>query len=295
MFRASQWFSLLAFTVVATAFHASALASQGEAPAAAKCVAITIDDLPVINPEQHTPEEQTAIIRAMTATLSRHHVPATGFVISKNLRPYHHDSLTAFVQEGNVIGNHSFSHMSPHKVPITEYLSDIEKGQKAIREWPGKTKYYRFPMLLQGRSESEYTQIQRYLLRYGYVTAHVTIDNDDWSFNRDYIAALNSSDTGKAKSVARDYLEHMKEQTHHFELRAQEVAGRPIKQVLLVHMSKINADHLGELLSWYESDGYQFISLAEALQDPIYGWTDRFRGENGISWLDRIIEPEVKN
>lgn len=268
-----------------------ALAAENTAPPSNKNVAITIDDLPVINPGKHSPEEQAEIMRNVTAVFAKHHVPAAGFVIGKNIRPFHRELLAEFVRQGNTISNHSFSHPNPNKVPIKEYITDIKKGQDAIREWSNGIKFYRFPFLSYGSTERNHDQIRKYLLKHGYVTAHVTIDNDDWSFNRDYVAALKVQDTAKAETLASDYLKHMKEQTRHFEIRAQEVAGRPVSHILLLHMSKINADHLDQLLGWYEEEGYQFISLAKALKDPIYASRDRFRGENGISWLDRIIEP----
>ena len=77
-------------------------------------------------------------------------------------------------------------------------------------------------------------------------------------------------------------------------MRAKEVAGREISHVLLLHMSRINADELELLLQWYKDQGYRFIPIAEALRDPIYSWNDGFRGENGISWLDRILTPAEK-
>lgn len=268
-----------------------ALAAENTIPAHNKNVAITIDDLPVIKPENHSPEEQVEIIRSVTAVFAKHHVPATGFVIGKNIKPFHRELLTEFVNQGNTISDHSFSHLNPNKVPIKEYIADIDRGQNAIREWSNGIKFYRFPFLFYGSTERDHDQIRQYLLKHGYVTAHVTIDNDDWSFNRDYVAALKVKDAAKAQALASDYLKHMKEQTRHFEIRAQEVAGRPVSHILLLHMSKINADHLDQLLGWYEEEGYQFISLAEALKDPIYTWRDRFLGQYGISWLDRIIEP----
>lgn len=269
----------------------ASLVSHGSARAMDRRVAITIDDLPVINPERHAPEEQIEIIRVVTQVLARHRVPATGFMIGRNIRPFHHEALTEFIRSGNAIGNHSFSHLSPNKVPIGEYLADIGKGQEAIREWAGGVKFYRFPFLQEGRTERDHARIRQYLSDHGYATAEVTIDNDDWSFNRDYVTALKGSDVEDARRIGRDYLDHMKGQARHFEIRAKEVAGRPISQILLLHMSRINADYLDRLLSWYEAEGYEFIPLAEALSDPVYSWNDRFRGENGISWLDRIIEP----
>lgn len=294
MKRKSPLKGLLSFTFIMLLcfiFGTRSFARENNLP---KRMAITIDDLPVADSNGYTPEEQIVIMKSVMAALSKHRAQATGFVIGNQIQPFHRELLTEWVKDGHSIGNHSFSHVDPHKEPISKYLSDIDKGQDAIREW-ANAKFYRFPYLHQGRTESDHSGIRKYLDRHAYRIAHVTIDNDDWKFDSAYKAEVRVSNLKKAHAIAHDYLEYMLDQLHHFEVRAQEVAGRPINHVLLLHMNKINADYLNGLLSLYEKEGYRFISLSEALNDPIYSELDHFRGENGISWLDRIMDTVKAN
>ena len=48
----------------------------------------------------------------------------------------------------------------------------------------------------------------------------------------------------------------------------EKVAGYEPKQVLLLHASNLEADHIGELMDVLRKRGYRFISLEEALGDP---------------------------
>lgn len=54
-----------------------------------------------------------------------------------------------------------------------------------------------------------------------------------------------------------------------FQDLSQRAPGRDVPHILLLHMNRINADHLGTLLDWYASEGWTFITVAEALKDPL--------------------------
>ena len=73
-----------------------------------------------------------------------------------------------------------------------------------------------------------------------------------------------------------------------YEQQSEAIVGRPIPHVLLVHAYALNADWLDELLSELERRGYGWISLGEALEDPVYGRAvDGWTGRGGITWLHR--------
>jgi hypothetical protein len=63
--------------------------------------------------------------------------------------------------------------------------------------------------------------------------------------------------------------------------------GRDIPQILLTHVNRLNADALPELLAWLQKRGYRFITLDQALGDPVYATPDLYVGTNGPSWLHR--------
>ena len=73
------------------------------------------------------------------------------------------------------------------------------------------------------------------LAQLGYVNVPVTIDNDEWQFNADYIGALAAGDAAAATDIAAEYIAHMQERTRHYRNLAQDALGRDVKHILLLH------------------------------------------------------------
>jgi peptidoglycan-N-acetylglucosamine deacetylase len=53
-------------------------------------------------------------------------------------------------------------------------------------------------------------------------------------------------------------------------IAGRQIYGRPIPQVLLLHVGAFDAEMIGPLLTAYEAQGVEWITLDEALADPIY-------------------------
>jgi hypothetical protein len=50
----------------------------------------------------------------------------------------------------------------------------------------------------------------------------------------------------------------------------------------------LNARCLRDLLAWYRKNGWTFITVQEALKDPVYSMKDRVVSPETLSWLERI-------
>jgi hypothetical protein len=81
----------------------------------------------------------------------------------------------------------------------------------------------------------------------------------------------------------------MQERTAHFQALANTALGRDVNHILLVHINKINADHLDRLLDWYVSEDWVFISVKEALTDELYSAPDLYVGARGLSQIERVM------
>jgi hypothetical protein len=64
------------------------------------------------------------------------------------------------------------------------------------------------------------------------------------------------------------------------------VMGYEPKQILLLHASNLEADHIGELLAVLRKRGYRFITLQDALSDSAYSLPDDYVGEEGTGWIE---------
>jgi hypothetical protein len=68
---------------------------------------------------------------------------------------------------------------------------------------------------------------------------------------------------------------------------AQDTFGRDIPQVLLIHVNRLNADAMPELVRRWKARGYRWITLSDAVKDDAYATRDAYVGISGPSWLHR--------
>jgi peptidoglycan-N-acetylglucosamine deacetylase len=258
------------------------------APTSSRRIAITIDDLPFLSGEIYqTPQREAEGFRKVMATLKKHGVTAFGFVNGSRIKAYHRELLDEFVAAGHTIGNHTSTHSDLNTTTVERYEKDIAEGQAAIAPWTGETKYFRYPMLHEGPNEDKRSAIMDYLRVNNIVSVPVTIDNDDWLYNREYSGArLNNK--SRADSIGTAYLAHMRERTAYFDSISIAKVGRSVDHILLLHMTQLNAEYLDSLLTWYTDQGWQFISPNAALADMVYRIPHKYIGPNGISLLLRI-------
>lgn len=256
---------------------------------AAQEIAITLDDLPYVPQSQTTPLEGVSYVLRINQALGAHSIVATGFAVGGQINRETRPALQAFADAGHTIGNHSWSHPDYGTLSIEAFEDETRRTDSALSRWMGTERFYRFPFLKEGETEEAKQAASQVLADLGYVNVPVTIDNDEWRFNADYLDAIARGDIADAEQIADDYLAHMRERTQHFQALAQEALGRDVKHILLLHMNRINAEHLDKLLEWYASEGWTFITVQEALTDPIYTAKDRYAGPRGLSQIERVM------
>ena len=219
-------------------------------------VAITIDDLPVTSFTKDINFYQQ-LTNNLLAKVKKFNVPAIGFVNEGKL--YEGDSLVTervnllsqWLDEGFDLGNHTYSHRSLNQIPAKDYIEDVLKGEEVIRKLMtdvGKElTYFRHPFLHTGRSIETRDLLNKFLEEHNYKVAPVTIDNSEWIFARGYEKAFIEGDSIMIKKIADEYIPYMESKFEHYEFISRELFGREIKQVLLIHANKINADCFDKL------------------------------------------------
>ena len=273
--------------------HESAQSPQPE-----RLMVVTVDDLPVAQPSWHTDEQMNQITSDLLATLTKHRVPAVGFVNEGKLETggeinaFRLGLLQRWLEAGFELGNHGYAHLDLHRVPPEEWKTDVVCGEaetrKLVEASGGNLRYFRHPFLHTGLSLEVQRDTYDFLEGRGYTVAPVTIDNSEWVYGRAYARAYNDDDEELQQRIGRDYIRYMLEVVEFYEGQSQAIVGRAIPQVLLVHAYALNADWLDELLIELQHRGYGWVSLENALKDPVYqrpidGWT----GMGGITWLHR--------
>ena len=248
-------------------------------------MAITIDDLPIAYSRYLSVNEQQATFNAILAALEEHDVTATGFVNGQRLTREWRTYLDNFVDAGHRIGNHTYSHPDLNDVSVEDYVKDIERGENSIRKWMSKPKFFRYPFLHRGNTKAKREAVYEFLHNEQYVIAPVSIDNDEYRFNQQLVDAKRN---GKHLDIRDQYIAHMMERTGHFESMAHAKLQRPVKHILLLHMNYLNGLYLDDLLQAYREEGWEFISLDQALEDSLYSLPDNYVGPKGLSYLERV-------
>ena len=258
-----------------------------------RTVALTFDDLPdalddLAGMRRNTPE--------LLRTLKLHNAPAIGFVNESKLHaPGELDARTAvlkqWVNAGMILGNHTFSHSRLFTTPLAKYEQDVINGEVITRRLMSGHKpyqlYFRHPYTSTGPNKEVKEAFEKFLAERGYKVAPFTIENSDYIFNRLYVDARRDKDSELMERLRKAYLELNDAQFEFFERISNEMFGRQISQILLIHANDINADCLDQMLKRLESRGYRFVTLDQALQDKAYQTKDDYIGPNGPSWLHR--------
>jgi peptidoglycan/xylan/chitin deacetylase (PgdA/CDA1 family) len=299
MFRSTR-FSISAIVVSITSAIAlvSANGARPQPPVGGRTVAITFDDLPTAGVLPRDIASSGELTRKLLAGIAAHHVPTIGFVNEDKLNaadgavdPERMELLRRWLDAGLELGNHSYSHADLHTTPLDVFEADVLKGERVTRplmEKRGLTlRFFRHPFLHTGRDLEKRAQFESFLAAHGYRVAPVTIDNDEYIFAGAYDRSLAHGDAAAAREIADAYVPYMKRKVEFFERNSQELFGRHIAQVLLVHANMLNADRFGELAAMFEHSGYRFITLERALEDEAYRSPDTFVGTGGITWIHR--------
>jgi len=264
--------------VVAVLLVACACASSLPPPATARPemrVAVTVDDLPRHGPEAPG-QDRLALHRALLDALVRHQVPRVyGFVNAGRAHPEDRAALEAWVAAGYPLGNHTAHHPELRTVGLDAYLADVDAGEPLLAELlgPGQErvwKVFRYPYLAQGTDVPSRLALRKALDDRHYRIAEVTIDFDDWAYNPTYVRCLRRRDTGSIAALQSMLLDAAVAQLRWADDTLRRLTGRPVPHVLLLHAGAFDAHILDRLLSTYEKEGVRWISLDDALADPVY-------------------------
>jgi peptidoglycan/xylan/chitin deacetylase (PgdA/CDA1 family) len=257
-------------------------------------VAITFDDLPVASVIDREGTTWSAVTEDLLGALSRHKVPATGFVNEQKVvragkpEPALTGLLNRWLLAGMDLGNHGYSHLDFHSADVEVFQRDILRGEELTRpllKGAGKQlQFFRHPFLHTGRTLEARRALERFLSAHGYRVAPVTIDNYDYVFAAAY---ERTSDAAFRARLADEYLRYIEAVVAYYEQQSVAIVGREIRQILLLHANTLNAKAFDGLAGMLSARGYRFVSLEQALSDPAYSLADTYVGPSGMTWLHR--------
>ncbi len=262
-----------------------------------KQVCFSVDDMPVVSYGISDTLFQRDLISNLISSLKKNKIPAIGYVNEKKLydgqaiNTFQVDLLSEWLENGLELGNHSYSHPDYNTVSFKEFTANVLKGEAILKKLLSsknmKLKYFRHPFLHLGNSKLKADSLSDFLSAHGYTTAPVTIDNDDYLFAVAYHRARLKKDTSLQLKIGHDYIFYLEKKLRYYEKQSNNLFNRNIKQILLMHASLLNSDYIDSLAIMFKKNGYEFISMNEALQDNAYQTKITTYGNWGISWIDR--------
>jgi peptidoglycan/xylan/chitin deacetylase (PgdA/CDA1 family) len=209
-------------------------------PSAERVVALTFDDGPN---EPYTSQ--------VLDILNKYNIKATFFMIGKNVELYP-DTARRVLDEGNVIGNHSYSHKANHA--LTEYgVADFQRAEQVIYNVTGlKPHLYRPPHGKKSPWELDHLR-------------HDGMIEIEWSVsaNDQHVLAYFGTPTPQsyAQAIIKDtrpgsiILLHDGYGTVHDTVKADK---------------SITVDALPLIIEKLQAEGYRFVTVPELLGVPAY-------------------------
>jgi peptidoglycan-N-acetylglucosamine deacetylase len=233
-------------------------------------VALTMDDPTLtLGSVLRWPEANNRILRAIAAK----NVRAALFVCGMRVDDANGTKLvSAWDQAGHLIGNHTYSHKSFNSASTSyaDFAFDFLKNEKIIAPYHNRAALFRYPFLKEGDTADKRDRFRVLLKERGYRVGHVTIDASDWYVSQRYVDRL-ATQPKAAVGPYRDYLiQHLLDRAAFYRQLALEVLQRDIRHTLLVHFNPLNALVLPEVMSAFESAGWQWIDASLAFEDPVF-------------------------
>jgi peptidoglycan/xylan/chitin deacetylase (PgdA/CDA1 family) len=247
-----------------------------------RSVALTFDDLPAAGTTD--PAEIRSINLAILQSLDRHKTPAIGFVIGSGVQEMGQlagsQLLDEWTRRGYDLGNHTLSHQTPDNQTAEQFERDILAAETLLSPALAKAgkspHYFRFPQSHTGDTREKHDAIAAFLKAHGYRIAVCTIDNEDYAFNDAYLKALADNDGVSAKKLRAEYLAYTCSEIDYYQGLHKQIFAREIPQVMLLHVNRLNADLMDQLLALFQQKQYRFIKLGAALSDDAYSVPDEF-------------------
>jgi peptidoglycan/xylan/chitin deacetylase (PgdA/CDA1 family) len=262
----------------------------GVAAPASKQIALTFDKLPYMEPLGYwTPREvSNMVLRALAARK----IHAMGFVVEQKLdqKPGSYVVLLDWVQQGHKLGNETFGYVDLNELDASDFLAHVADGEKYTKRATHNVsgwlvRYFRFPMLHEGNTESKKKGVAQRLRGAGYVLVPATVLFTDYEFD---FFLDNTADLDRSSRLEKLYLDRLQKAISYSESQSDEVFGRQIPQILRLHLGLAAGNFIEGVLDLLEHDGYNFTTVEEALKDPAYSTEENYVGPLGLSFIDRV-------
>jgi len=142
-----------------------------------------------------------------------------------------------------------------------------------------------------GNTAEQRRKAMDFLHKRSYTVVPVTVDTKDYIHNRFFTEAWLNNDAETMQYAIDKYLEYTKAVVEF----SEQFVSRRFRQIMLLHANRINAYSLGMVITFLKRRGYEFISLSEISNEPVY-WQGSARinsPKSGDGKSERINYPNI--
>ena len=257
-------------------------------------VAITFDDLPAVG-TLPAGETYVDVAKSLVSELKANGLEGTyGFVNGDKLasRPGGPEALRIWLDAGMNIGNHSWSHMRLTTNTAEAFEQDIAQNEATLRRY-GEVRdwrWFRYPYLEEGETVEKRRAVRAYLSEHGYRIAQVTLQFADYEWNDAYCRCRAKQEDAAIARLKQSYLDAAAEDITLGREEEQEVFGREIPDVMLLHETPFTTLMLPDLLDLLRKQGFTFESLSQVESDPAYADDPDAGSESGGTFQGQFMD-----
>ena len=195
-----------------------------------------------------------------------------------------------------IVGNHGYKHRMYSNEGIDSFKIDVLQGESITkpiaRKYNKSENYYRFPYNDLGKNAAEHKAAADFLKSRSYILTPYTMHSDDWLVTQLYEFYIANGRLKDAARIGQAFVDFTLKNFDYIESITDKKPGRNVSQIYLMHDNLLNADYLGVLITALKKRGYSFITLDEAMKDPVYAQQDYYEQRYGVSWVYRWIKDE---
>lgn len=169
------------------------------------------------------------------------------------------------------------------------FVEDIRLADRQLARFRSFRRWFRFPMLHEGRTVEERDAVRRALKAMGYLAGYVTVDNYEWYLDLLARRAVKAGRKLDLSRLGKLYLPALLGPLAFYDEIARRVLKRAPAHVLLLHENDLAALFVGDLVAALRRAGWGIIHPDEAYRDPIAALEPAtlFNGQGRIAALAR--------
>jgi peptidoglycan/xylan/chitin deacetylase (PgdA/CDA1 family) len=260
-------------------------------------LAVTVDDLPAHGPLPPG-STRTAVARAVLKALRDNGISQAYGFANGYMEKYEggvNQVLQLWLDAGYPLGNHTYDHLQLDKVSADAYIANIAGMDNLLQtvasaEPIAERRVFRYPYLEEGETLKKRDAIRAFLFSYGYRIAEVTTSYNDWAWDNAYVRCVKQNDQ---QSIAWLKTNVVSDADWHLNSSAEmswRLLHRNIPQILLIHVGAFDAVMLSTILNNFHAHHVTFITLDEALADPVYKLNPNYAYTGEYTFLKQIAD-----